>query len=155
MYVDLFRTICAIILTYASRLSWPKSATSRFDVCLTMTNTHFRIRETRVPASHKKNEIDYQKDIDRFVRYVSCRFEYNARSHADSELQSHPGKYNRSRGLYLSSHLHTPGCSLCCVGPSQQHSRARARSFCMEAWVSSFQRSLRCARHMDLNYHQK
>ncbi|KAI0084963.1 putative pyranose oxidase [Irpex rosettiformis] len=27
-------------------------------------------QETRVPASHKKNEIDYQKDIDRFVRVI-------------------------------------------------------------------------------------
>nr|ALJ82907.1 hypothetical protein [Irpex lacteus] len=27
-------------------------------------------QETRVPASHKKNEIEYQKDIDRFVRVI-------------------------------------------------------------------------------------
>ncbi|KAI0084962.1 putative pyranose oxidase [Irpex rosettiformis] len=27
-------------------------------------------QETRVPAAHKKNEIDYQKDIDRFVRVI-------------------------------------------------------------------------------------
>jgi len=25
-------------------------------------------RDTRVPGAHKKNEIEYQKDIDRFVR---------------------------------------------------------------------------------------
>ena len=29
-------------------------------------------RDTLVPGSHKKNEIEYQKDIDRFVRYLVC-----------------------------------------------------------------------------------
>lgn len=28
----------------------------------------FYLRDTRVPGSHKKNEIEYQKDIDRFVK---------------------------------------------------------------------------------------
>ncbi|KAJ7107426.1 putative pyranose oxidase [Mycena epipterygia] len=28
-------------------------------------------QDTRIPAEHKKNEIEYQKDIDRFVKWVS------------------------------------------------------------------------------------
>ena len=27
-------------------------------------------REAYIPGAHKKNEIEYQKDIDRFVKYV-------------------------------------------------------------------------------------
>lgn len=30
--------------------------------------SHNVSRETRGPAAHKKNEIGYQKDIDRFVK---------------------------------------------------------------------------------------
>jgi hypothetical protein len=37
-------------------------------LCIDETNHDLYLRDTRVPASHKKNEIEYQKDIDRFVK---------------------------------------------------------------------------------------
>lgn len=42
--------------------------TSNTPIDETGTKKYLYFRDTRVPGAHKKNEIEYQKDIDRFVK---------------------------------------------------------------------------------------